>query len=582
MTQTLEQNKKHRYAWPLGLLLSTVMLICVCLFFAMRYATNDDTLVLRQMMGFGVTELPDFNMCVTFVVLYPLRWLSMAFPGMPWFSYMQLFFLWLAAAVISKSILQCFAQAQRPLWQGLVAAFGFHVVFVLQHQSHVTFTDTAALLGTAAVLQLMSIDTVNCSNGQWIRSAMLSLLMAVLSYGMREMSVFPSLAFCGVAVMVQGVRRFLAGKDWLRPLAVTAAVVLVVFGAMMGFREWEINTKPGIREYMDWQDARSRVWDYLGVENIPEETLEAYGISDARLALLNEWYLMDSDMDTETLIALGDAIEANRDNSLNATLSRTFQLLASVFPSDPLATRSLWVVAGMFAASLLFLCLGGKRSRLAQVLGLALGLAFCAIMLLYLAYTGRIPMRVVLTVTLPLAALLTGLLPLCLPGKLSVAGKSIAALACAALLALSINFIVPMLGEHLRQEPTEEMLMAEATLSAIDDYATSNEDCLLIYDNSLVGDTRMFPSTEYGISKNVHYWGGWNLHSPAYNAMLEAYGFDPDDWSLENFLSYDVRLLRGMVDPPQQLMTALGEICEVDCYLDSEWDGVFSMYFEEW
>ena len=31
-----------------------------------------------------------------------------------------------------------------------------------------------------------------------------------------------------------------------------------------------------------------------------------------------------------------------------------------------------------------------------------------------------------------------------------------------------------------------------------------------------------------------------------------------------------------------QLVEALNELCEVDCYLDSEWDGLYSMYFEEW
>ena len=132
------------------------------------------------------------------------------------------------------------------------------------------------------------------------------------------------------------------------------------------------------------------------------------------------------------------------------------------------------------------------------------------------------------------------------------------------------------------KELTDDQLNAEAALAAIDDYATANEEYLLIYDNTLTGDTRMFPTTEYGISKNVHYWGGWNAHSPSYNALLESYGFDPDAWSLENFLDPDVRLICGRVEPPVQLVEALNELCEVDCYLDSEWDGLYSMYFEEW
>ena len=582
MSHTTQTNRQKRWGWPLGLLLSTVMMLCVVLFFSLRYANNDDTLILRQMMGFGVNELPDFNMCVTFVILYPLRWLSMAFPGQPWFSYVQLFCLWLAAAVSAKSILQCFVQAEKPLWQGLLVSILYLVVFVLRYESHVTFTITAALLGAAAVLQLMSIDTENCTDGQWIASAMLGLLMAVLGYGMRETTALPTLAMCGVAFIVQGIRRWKGGNGWVRPLVITAAIVVVVFGGMVGFRSWEIANKPGIQQYMDWQDARSRIWDFLGVENIPQETLEEYNITEARHALMIEWYLMDGDMDTETLLAIGDAIEANTDHSLRARWNKAIQLIAQVPAQDPQATRSLWVLGGWFVIAAILLTFGEKRNRLAPILGLCLSLVLFAVMLLYLALNGRLPMRVVLTAALPWAALLMGLLPLCLPNQGSIAVKSLTALCCAVMLAMSTWYAIPMLKANLRDEMNFDELMAETTFAAIDDYASCNEEYLMIMDNTLVGDTRMFPTTEFGFPKNVHYWGGWNLHHPSYDAMLESYGFDPYDWSLENFLSYDVRLLCGGVEPPYFLMQALNEICEVECYLDSEWDGLYSMYFEEW
>ena len=581
MTQRNEQHRK--WAWPLGLLLSTLMMGCILLLFSLTYATVDDTLILRQLMGFSVTEIPDFNMCVTFVLYYPLRWLSLAFPGLPWFSWMQLFLLWFASAVISKGILQCFANARRPLWQGLLLAAFFHFVFVLRYEGWVTFTVTAAVLGAAAVMQLLSIDTEHCTNGQWIRSALLSLVLIALSYGMREMSMFPSLAICAAAFIVQGIRRFEAGREWLRPLAVTAVVVVVVVGGMLGIRALEVELKPGIKEYMQWQDARSRVWDFLGVENIPGETLEELGISETHARLLAEWYQMDGLLDLETLTLMGDAIEANRDNSIPAHLSRIGAQLSALMPSDPIAARSFLVLAVMLVSLMVFLLLPGeRRSRRAAVWGLLLALVFAAVLTLYLAYKGRLLTRTFVTITLPLAALTAALLPAALPAQLKLSGRGAAALCCAAMLIAGLWYSGPYLERHLRRELTDDELTAEATLAAIDDYATANEDCLLIYENSLSGDTRMFPSTEYGISKNVHYWGGWNAHSPAYNALLESYGFDPDNWSLEDFLSPDVRLLCGTLEPPAVLLEALGELCEVDWYLDSEWDGLYSMYFEEW
>ena len=69
MTSIPETNRKNRWAWPLGLVLASLMLAVVCLCCSMRFATNDDTLILRQMMGFGVQELPDFNLYIHFLLL---------------------------------------------------------------------------------------------------------------------------------------------------------------------------------------------------------------------------------------------------------------------------------------------------------------------------------------------------------------------------------------------------------------------------------------------------------------------------------------------------------------------------------
>lgn len=559
------------------------MLLVVWLCCTMRYATNDDTLVLRQMMGFGVTELPTFNLYIHFLLFYPLRWLSLLLPGQPVFSWLELFLLWLSAAVAAKSLLECFRNADKPLWLGLIAAVLFLLVFVWRYMSQVSYTVTAALLGAAAVLQLMSIDTERVSAGRWIASAMLALVLALLGYAMRQMTALPSLAFCGIAFLVQGLRRLHAGRDWKKPLLCTLVVVAVVFGVCCGLRELEIAADEEIREYVAWQKQRIRIWDYHDLNDIPQATREAYGLTDAKLALLADWYLMDSDMSTETLRAIGDALEAAQDGSLSAKLGKAAATLRAFPANEPLAARSLPVLALLAVLCLAGLLLSRDGKRVGQWLGLGLATLLFAALCLYLGMQGRLPMRGLLTAALPFAALLSGLLPACLPRKGSLAARSVLSLLAACTLCLCCLYLVPLWQEISKKPLTEEEQMAQDALASLDEYAVSNEECLLVVDNTLVGDMRMFPTTEYGISKNLVYWGGWNLHSPSYNALLSRYGFDADTWSLENFLSYDVRLVRGMLDPPPQLLLdALSETAPVDYYLDSEWGGVYSMYFEQW
>lgn len=579
-----QQNRKPcKAAWPLGLLLATAMLAAVWLLCTMRYATNDDTLVLRQMMGFGVTELPTFNLYIHFLLFYPLRWLSLLLPGQPVFSWMQLFLLWLAAAFAAKSILQCFRHAGKSLWLGLAAAVLFLSVFVWRYMSQVSYTVTAALLGAAAVLQLMSIDTENAANRQWILSGLAALLLCVLGYAMRQMTALPAVAFCGIAFVVQGLRRLHAGQDWKKPLLCTLLAVVVVFGVLCGLREVEIATKEGASEYVAWQKQRIRIWDYHDLNHIPAETREQFGLTDAKIALLADWYLMDSNMDTDTLRAIGDALEAAEDGGLGAKLRKAADTLQAFPANEPLAAKSLSVLAALWLLCLAGLLVSLGEKRTGQWLGLCLGTLLFAALCLYLGMQGRLPMRGLLTAALPFAALLTGLLPACLPEKSSLPKNALLGLLAAGCVLLCCLYLVPLWQEIGKKPLTEEEQMAQDTLAALDDYAVCNEECLLVVDNTLVGDMRMFPTTEYGISKNLVYWGGWNLHSPSYNQLLSRYGFDADSWSVENFLSYDVRLVRGMLEPPPQLLLdVLNETAQVDYYLDSEWDGVFSMYFEEW
>ena len=583
MTSIPETNRNNRWAWPLGLVLASLMLAVVCLCCSMRFATNDDTLILRQMMGFGVQELPDFNLYIHFLLLYPLRWLSLAFPGLPWFSWMQLFLLWLSAAVIAKSILQCFSHAKKPLWMGIICAVLFLGVYVMRYMAQVSYTVTASLLGTAAVLQLMSIDTENATNASWIRSALFSLLMAVLGYSMRQMTTLPSMTFCGIAFVVQGIRRLNAGQDWKKPLLATLLAVVLVFGALCGLREIEINTKEDVREYVDWQKQRIRMIDYYDLNDIPQEVREQYNLTDARLALMIEWYLMDGDLNTETLRAFGDALEAAEDRCLTAKLTKAMNTLKAFPENEPLAAKCLPVLAVLLLLCITGLLTDNKHNRLGQAVGILSGVLCLAALLLYLASKGRLPMRGLLTVVLPFAALLCGLLPICLPESGYLPIRMMGGVLAACTVVLCAMYLIPMADEIAYEPLSDEAQTANDTFGALDDYAVCNEEYLLITDGTLSGDTRMFPTTEFGISTNIISWGGWETHSPAHNQLLERYGFDPDTWSLSDFLNENVRLVRGVLEPPPQLLLdALGEIVEVDYYLDSEWDGVYSMYFEEW
>ncbi|MEG1472284.1 MAG: hypothetical protein RSD76_07550, partial [Clostridia bacterium] len=118
----------------------------------------------------------------------------------------------------------------------------------------------------------------------------------------------------------------------------------------------------------------------------------------------------------------------------------------------------------------------------------------------------------------------------------------------------------------------------------LDEYATENPDQLFVTDMTLAMDSRMFPAAmEGGLPANVVSWGGWGNRSPLYMAQLEAFGFDGASMDATLFLEDNVRLARGMLDPPpQRLMDYLSELSggEVDYAFDADWGGIhiFQLY----
>lgn len=572
--------------WLLGAAMASLMYTLIALFGDLHYFNNDDANILRPLMGFGTPTLPTFHLYLNFLLVYPLVWLAKAFPGVAWFSWMQLAFLWLACTVSCKSILRCFGNAGRGLVPGLAAAAVYIVVFGMSYCCVVTYTVTAAMLGAAAVLQILSVDYQRASNGQVVRGLMLSLLLVVLAYSLRQVTVLPILAFCGLAFLFVGFYHFGLGKakkrSW-KPLLASAVAVAVVLGLLAGLREVEIRAK-GMQDYLRWQRARISVMDYSGLEDLPDELLQSIGWSRQELLLVDSWYFLDSNITAEAFEKIAAYQSAHNQTGAAAKLHHGVQELSAFWANEPLGMRSLMVIAAAALLCALGLLLR-RRGTLWLWLTLAMILLVSCGLLLYLGVKGRMPLRAVMAVLLPVAALMAGLLPECLPAPHTanrVAYAPLMLLACACM-ALAGRYAVPALQA---MAPEAESDLDESTLTNafadLDEYALENPDQLFIYDSTFVSDLRMFPDTSAGVPHNIMFWGGWGARSPEYRSRLLAFGIDPDHLDATVFFNDSVRLARGTLDPPPtELVDYLTQLCgdTFDYNFDSEWGGVHTLQF---
>lgn len=541
----MTHRNSARSCWLWGAGITALLWGFLLCFSDLYFAANDDQFILRAMTGFQPGGTPDFHPFLLGFYVYPLRWLQRFFPGVAWYSLLELLLLALALTVILKSLLQCWLRAGRRLRTGLLLCAGYAALYGSNYLARVTFTVTGAMLGAAAVAQILSIDCQSASDRSLLRAMTLAILLLILCYGLRQLSLVPVLGYCGIAFLLRFCSFFGFGKQTkrsARPMLVAAGLALLILGGLFAGRALEIRLKQK-QDALQWQQARSQVLDYINLKSLPSEALESVGWTDEQRILLDKWNTMDEAISTEAL----RSVRKNWYNSETTTSAG-----AAI---EDLRWRSPWFVQtmvvlfglGLFA---LFCAFRNRRENPWLPLALLMTGLLCFLFFCYLALKGRLPYRAVTVALLPAAAMVFCLLGEC---PLPTARKGWRA-ALGILLAVSMAAPLPALLGAVRRRRSPWDYNAHADMDA---QALTHPDLLLIYSTELVNDMRMFPDTSQGVPQNLTFWGGWSRGSEEYTAKLAAFGLDGEHFTAADWLRPALRFISLKEAPDEALLAYL-------------------------
>ena len=541
----MTHRNSARSCWLWGAGITALLWGFLLCFSDIYFAANDDQFILRAMTGFQPGGTPDFHPFLLGFYVYPLRWLQRFFPGVAWYSLLELLLLALALTVILKSLLQCWLRAGRRLRTGLLLCAGYAALYGSNYLARVTFTVTGAMLGAAAVAQILSIDCQSASDRSLLRAMTLAILLLILCYGLRQLSLVPVLGYCGIAFLLRFCSFFGFGKQTkrsARPMLVAAGLALLILGGLFAGRALEIRLKQK-QDALQWQQARSQVLDYINLKSLPSEALESVGWTDEQRILLDKWNTMDEAISTE-------ALRSVRKNWYNSETTTT----AGAAIED-LRWRSPWFVQtmvvlfglGLFA---LFCAFRNRRENPWLPLALLMTGLLCFLFFCYLALKGRLPYRAVTVALLPAAAMVFCLLGEC---PLPTARNGWRA-ALGILLAVSMAAPLPALLGAVRRRRSPWDYNAHADMDA---QALTHPDLLLIYSTELVNDMRMFPDMSQGVPQNLTFWGGWSRGSEEYTAKLAAFGLDGEHFTAADWLRPARRFISRKEAPDDALLAYL-------------------------
>lgn len=571
--------QKRGLAWLYAFLMTALMFAIIFWKMNVRYAVNDDSSILRSFMGYGTGEPVRFHIYIHAILAWPLCWLGNAFPGIPWFSWVQMALLFISCVVIAKGIMQCFVKHDKPLWLGACFAALFLYALTLYYVAVFTFTQTAALLGAAAVMQILSIEHDQPAKVLFGMAG--ALVLVAYAYALRQIAVLPILAFCGLAFAVTFLREYGFGKNArrrARPMIIALVMVAVVMIGLVGLREWEIRNS-GADDYLAWQEANSELIDYYGLSNVPPEAYELAGWNDTIQALVHRWCFLDSAISTEAFQVMEQYVSELDTRTFADRLSGAWANAIQLVSSSQTFLLPLLIAVICLMGALL--CPRERRSFV--LIGLLAAALLFAVMFLYMGYRGRLNLRAALSVMLPCSAFLFAMLPASLPSQ-----KAGIALFCATALlgaALSVWAMQPLMPIMLRDE--ENDLLLGSAMTDLEEYALSDTESFYLFDFVLLGaDQRAFPTyAPDEIPMNISFWGGWGMRSPENIQQFENFDIDVLNFDPEIFLRGDVYLASGRVDPPPvEILNWLRE--EVDENIDweiySEYGNVYIFQFVQY
>ncbi len=224
------KNAPQRIPWLWGILTATLFVAILAATTVMTYYGNDDIPILRSFLGYDGGVPAHYHPMIHTVFAWLLYGLTLLFPGVAWFSILQLFLLWFSAAVIVKNFSFAALKSHRPAWAGSLLGLLFLFGFTAYITARVSFTTTAALVGAAAVAQLLGLDCETASNRSLFRGILLSVLLLMACYGLRQVSLLPPLLFWGLGLVFLWFSHFTGKARPARPLWLG----LLVFGGGNG------------------------------------------------------------------------------------------------------------------------------------------------------------------------------------------------------------------------------------------------------------------------------------------------------------------------------------------------------------
>lgn len=520
--------------WITALLLSVLLFIATYLTTEVRFSTNDDTRIMYALAGYNTGEPYPYH---PFINYFLGKFISMQyyyFPQVSWYAVFHIFCLFTGIVIIGKCFLKLAVRRKIPVLIPVFLHIAVYYTVMLFPVTQMQFSTTPAVLGSASVILVFSLDFQKDSKNNIFSNIIMSVFLLLLCYMTRSFTWYCIMCFYGLAVFYQ-VIQFFPGNiiQNRKKILFLCSSVLFTGILVLTLREMSLYLKDSVelnKEFKEYNKYRTDFQDYqmrLGYENNSEFYTELGWTKNTYSAALSLLFL-DENINAENFQKITEAYKKKNEGR---TLYDAYETGKSIFEKYRVAKSGTAMVIVLFIAGIIITSITDRKKTIKEYICFLLGFLGYLFMFAVLSYRGRLPIRTFMVITVAETVMGASLLLNTMPKMMSKSVKYTVEIFGLCIFLLSMYNIRAI---YLKNEGSETQTVTSATVqqvAAFEKYALEHPEEIFVYDFT-VATVQRNPFTCFPDEKPVNciISGGSYTFSTIYYKQLAENGMTSLFW----------------------------------------------------
>ena len=383
------QNKRKVLEFAGSMALSVIVFLIIYKFIPIVYSTNDDRMIAEIVSGqftgkpesYGIQMTYGFTWFLSklYEITRSFNWYGIVLIGVQIFSFGSILYR-----------IQSFAKK----WQGkiylLTAAILLYLGLWLKVYVQLTYTTTAAFVGMAAIFWYATSET------NW-KNVLMTVLLANIAFCIRPNIFYMFVPATGLVYLWK-----MFGKKDFKKLTIAAPFIVLAVTAVFFVINAAAYSKDGWKEFRDFFDMRTNVYDYYDLRPYGEnpELYEPYGISEEEFNMMRVYnYTVLGDLPKEFFPEYLEACEELEAEQGINFVSKSVEAV-KIFIKDVLRGGYGIQNTVLFAVAIVLLILLIWKKNYPLTIYLGIQSAVICVVWLYFTYWGRAIERIQMTMSL--------------------------------------------------------------------------------------------------------------------------------------------------------------------------------------